>query len=326
MNSSVLSGLELRLLRFLVANGVRSERELAGALRVKQSTINYCFRRLREKGAVAGVRYRFDLAALGFPVRVKFALRLKGMSDVEKAMSEVMFFPECEHCALLTGAYDVTASFALRSVGDIGSKVMELSERVEGVTAINPVVSLKAFKVHGVRLPLGRERVKCDGVDLKLLAFFASHPGESVVAAARAVGVHRNTAAARWKRLWEEGVVLKESVVVGEDFLAEAGERFRALVFFDVLPGRLGEAVEALSAFPEVHELDWISSRHDLMALVRVSSVEEFQGFHYGVRHHPLLSSVLTDLESLVVLEARSRNSSETLSALAAREFGFGVA
>lgn len=328
-----LTPIEARLLNHLVLRGVDSERTMAASLRLKQSTLNYALRRLRELGAIKGFRYRFDLAKLGFGQRVKFALRARSVSAVERILETALSFPECEHAAFLTGNYEVTASFACRGLQDVVSKMLELQQKLgPDVSAINPVISLKCCKVHGVRLdnfsnngangaegitsarvvPVGRLDLR----DRQLLSFFASNPEKNILDAAIEFGMHRNTVAARWKQLLDAKVVLKKSVEVAPEFLHVAGTRFKAFMFFDVIPGKIEEVAHRLCDLDEIHELDFISSRHTFIGLIRTREIDAFQRFNYFLRSNEFFKANLIGTRATVILDARSKNTSVSLSAL----------
>jgi DNA-binding Lrp family transcriptional regulator len=79
---------------------------------------------------------------------------------------------------------------------------------------------------------------------------------------------------ARLRKLEERGVVLGYGPEIDT---AEVGHPIQAFVMLELTQGRLGEAVEALEATPEVLEVDAVSGPQDLICRVAAGDTEHLQ-------------------------------------------------
>jgi DNA-binding Lrp family transcriptional regulator len=124
----------------------------------------------------------------------------------------------------------------------------------------------------GVR---GREpSAPIDELDARLIAELRENPRLGLLEISRRLGVARGTVQARLRKLEERGVVLGYGPEIDT---AEVGHPIQAFVMLELTQGRLGEAVEALEATPEVLEVDAVSGPQDLICRVAAGDTEHLQ-------------------------------------------------
>jgi DNA-binding Lrp family transcriptional regulator len=134
----------------------------------------------------------------------------------------------------------------------------------------------------GVKLPAQKLQVRrilitlpsIDGLDAGLIAFLRENPRVGLLEAARQLGVARGTVQARLAKLEASGVITGHGPEIDPTAL---GYSISAFVLIELAQGRLGEAVEVMSAIPEVLEADGVSGPQDLICRVVARDTEHLQ-------------------------------------------------
>jgi DNA-binding Lrp family transcriptional regulator len=113
-----------------------------------------------------------------------------------------------------------------------------------------------------------------DELDARVIALMRSEPRIGVSEIARRVGAARGTVQARLEKLVERGVIASFGPEVDP---TRMGYPILAFVFLELAQGRLEEAVEHLSAIPEVLEAHGTSGTLDLLCRVAARDTEHLQ-------------------------------------------------
>jgi DNA-binding Lrp family transcriptional regulator len=116
--------------------------------------------------------------------------------------------------------------------------------------------------------------VTIDELDARLIATLRANPRIGLLEVARQLGVARGTVQARLAKLEARGVITGHGPEVDP---AKMGYPIGAFVLIELAQGRLGEAVTALDALPEVIEADATSGPHDLICRVVARDTEHLQ-------------------------------------------------
>ncbi len=113
-----------------------------------------------------------------------------------------------------------------------------------------------------------------DELDARLIAELRAHPRLGLLEISRRLGVARGTVQARLRKLETRGVVTGYGPEVDP---AELGHAIQAFVMLELTQGRLGAAVEALEATPEVLGVDAVSGPQDLICRIAARDTEHLQ-------------------------------------------------
>ena len=113
-----------------------------------------------------------------------------------------------------------------------------------------------------------------DELDSRLIAELRAHPRLGLLEISRRLGVARGTVQARLRKLEASGVVTGYGPEVDPHRL---GHSIEAFVMLELTQGRLGEAVVALEATPEVLESDAVSGPQDLVCRIAARDTEHLQ-------------------------------------------------
>jgi DNA-binding Lrp family transcriptional regulator len=145
--------LDSALVAALQADGRRSNRDLAGALRVAPSTTLERTRSLRARGVVTGVHAVVDLAAVGRPVEAMVTVRLRPQSRaVVKGFRDfVAALPETQQVFITTGTEDVLVHVAVASTAALQDFVLDSLTKRKEVAGVRTEVVYDHVRNHVVR-------------------------------------------------------------------------------------------------------------------------------------------------------------------------------
>lgn len=113
-----------------------------------------------------------------------------------------------------------------------------------------------------------------DRLDARLIATLEENPRVGLLEVARRLGVARGTVQARLAKLERAGVITGHGPEIDP---ASMGYPISAFMLIELAQGRLGEAVAAIEAIPEVLEADATSGPHDLICRVVARDTEHLQ-------------------------------------------------
>src|SRR5256885_15206380 len=107
--------IDSRLLTLLQKDARRTNKELADAVGIAQSTCLERIRSLRAKGVIVGYRAEVDPAELGRPIRALLAVRLrpKTTASIRAFQEDLLRRPETLSLSTVTGADDVVVEVAV---------------------------------------------------------------------------------------------------------------------------------------------------------------------------------------------------------------------
>jgi DNA-binding Lrp family transcriptional regulator len=121
-----------------------------------------------------------------------------------------------------------------------------------------------------------------DRLDADIIELLTIHPRIGLVEVARRLGVARGTVQARLAKLGERGAVTGMGPQVEP---ARIGYPVLAFIFLEISQGRLPEAVETLSAIPEVLEAYGTTGPRDLLCRVVARDNEHLQEVINAILH-----------------------------------------
>ena len=117
-------------------------------------------------------------------------------------------------------------------------------------------------------------KVTIDDLDARLVATLRESPRVGLLEVARRLNVARGTVQARLAKLERGGVITGHGPEIDAGAL---GYAITAFVLIELAQGRLGEAVAAMEAMPEVLEADAISGPQDVICRIVARDTEHLQ-------------------------------------------------
>lgn len=127
MDQPKISASDEVLLRLLQKNARMTNRDLARAAGIAESTCLERVRSLVQRGIISGWRAEVDLAAIGRPLRALISVRLqpKTTESVRSFQAEMLDAPETISIATVTGADDFIVEAAVSDVDHLRVFVLE---------------------------------------------------------------------------------------------------------------------------------------------------------------------------------------------------------
>jgi DNA-binding Lrp family transcriptional regulator len=138
-----ISESDMALLRLLQKNARMTNKDLARAVGIAESTCLERVRSLRERGIISAWRAEVDLAAIGRPLRALISVRLqpKTTASVRSFQAEMLDAPETLSITTVTGADDFIVEAAVSDVEHLRVFVLEhITARSDVVDARTAVV------------------------------------------------------------------------------------------------------------------------------------------------------------------------------------------
>lgn len=147
MSEAKITQVEWTILRLLQKNARATNKELATAAGIAESTCLERVRGLRNRGVIRGFHADVDLTALGRPIRAIVTVRLhpKTLESVEEFQVGVLEEPEVLGVTTTTGADDFLVDVAVPDVDHLRVFVLE---RLNG---LDNVVDTRTALVYGSR-------------------------------------------------------------------------------------------------------------------------------------------------------------------------------
>jgi DNA-binding Lrp family transcriptional regulator len=138
-----LDEVDERLLELLQKDARQTNKELADAAGIAQSTCLERVRGLRARGVITGYRADVDLAALGRPIQALLMVRLapKTTSSVRAFQRDMLARPETVSLSTVTGADDFVLRVAVPDVLHLRDFILEhVTSRKDVVDARSSIV------------------------------------------------------------------------------------------------------------------------------------------------------------------------------------------
>ncbi|HIH17114.1 MAG TPA: Lrp/AsnC family transcriptional regulator [Candidatus Diapherotrites archaeon] len=308
MANRVLSPVESRVLQYVARRGLlESERQVAEALRLNHSTVNYIVRKFERERIIQRYKYRLDSRLVNLPQLVWVFVSLKlNRFDIDEFISRLFKHPRVRIVFIVTGDYDLAFKMHARSTEEIIEFMLGIEKEFHHwINGSSIFFVNKSFKQHGKPVGEFDSSFRLSKLDRDVLRLKLADPELSLNAVAANLGVHRNTVSTRWGRLLGEKVVVKKTAIISPDYYGPAGVNFQAIVFLDAVPGRTEELARQLVQFEQVHEVNMISAPHDLMMTVKVADLDAYFEFSSTFFKQPEFNRLITKIKSCVILRGR---------------------
>lgn len=292
-----LVDIEKRVLQELMFNGFQSSRlAVCKKLRISPSTFGYIIKKLENKKVILGYRVRVNPVALGYSLPLWIFIEPKRSSEIFKLKDELFEIPQFYSVDVITGVSDIASLAFVRSTGEIGSLLEDIIQRfgsrIKRMYTL-PVIGLT--KLHQVKIRTSGP-VKLDSKDYRILEYLFTNPLAGISAISSNTGLHRNTVAKRLKRMWEEQVLLKKSVIVDRRYLSQLGINYWVVMFLELPTQNRSRMLDTLSRLDGVHEVYSLGSTYDALIKVRCSAVSDLAGLTYKLLGTRLATKTVTHL------------------------------
>ncbi len=152
-----LDPVDRSILEALAKNARASNKELAAAAGVAQSTCSERLRRLEQRGVINEYRVVLDPRALGLAIQALIAVRIRrhAPEDLARFRARVLELPEVVNLFHVTGANDYLVQVAVRDSDDLRRFAVESMVAMPEVTHIETSLIFEHVAGQGLRVPPG---------------------------------------------------------------------------------------------------------------------------------------------------------------------------
>jgi DNA-binding Lrp family transcriptional regulator len=299
VDKAALSEMDLRILNLLSVRGAQlTEAQIAKELRLNPATVNYKLRKLEENRVILEYRYRINPFKLGFGVMVWLCITIRSHGSMGNIFRELEASPYVQSVLTTGGDYDIVAKAFFKDGHELNEFLNNLEEKMRGDADRMHVIMVRhVHKLH--QTPLGKmdlQKAKLDDKDKSILKYVLQNPSTDIKQMAKNLGLHRNTVSLRWKRLFDERVIIKKTAIVNPLYYSELGTGFSTTVLIDTDIGYAEKVAEQIMQCKEIHELTCINYPHDLVAIVRTADVPSCQAFLNRLYKIPMLKKTKTSI------------------------------
>ena len=307
-----LSELELKILRQVSLEGMSSERELAKKLRLNQKTVNHAFKKLKKEKIVLGFKYRINPACIGLKSSAWIYIRQKqgiSLDDLLKKLSEIQ---ECELALMLAGYYDFALRIQCKNQEHLLKTIYAIEQKFKDfIKTYNVSLISKTIKKH--QMIVEEKIFEPDKNELLILKEKIENPEQKLNELAKKTGLHKNTVTKKWLDLINKKIVLKKSISINPMYFQEIGIDFKAIVFFDCEAGYSRQVATELAKIESVHELDLLSSDHDIIAIVRLENASAFKDFQKKVHSNEKAFKSVIATNSMILIDSISSSAMKSI-------------
>jgi len=289
---------DVKLLRYLMYNGRRPDRQIAKELRMSPAIVQYKIRRYEREGIIQGYTYRLNPFKLGYHDVVYFLMKMITPQALDLLVNELMKNPFVTAAFFISGDYDVLIQAFFPSSVALRNFVNWLGELTKDIAST--IVSIFAYdthKMHGICMSEGdMQTIELDEKDHFIIKEKMENPPMTIKQISEKLSLHRNTVSSRWNRLWKERAILKKTVLINQEYYEILGTNFNTVTFISVEPGFEEKVVEELTKRPEIHNLTSISYNFNLLAVVMTRSTTTYQHFIQNLFSIPHVKNSLTNV------------------------------
>ena len=259
--------------------------EMAEALGIHRNTVAAKLNRLMRQRIIRPGVY-VDPRTLGYRAPAIIGIKV-APGEIEKVAMRVASQPNIHHVHICVGRYDILLAGSLfRDEDELLSFVTNEVSRTPGVTGVETMITVGLSKVgFGLvdtipsdepRSAREREAIgaSLDEGDYAIIMELQRDARQPVFALASALGMNRNTVAAKLRRLLDEGIV--RAVAVADP--APMGYQVVAAIGLSVLPGQIETVAARLKEIRNMQAVILCIGRYNIMVWCLCRDLEELYG------------------------------------------------
>ncbi len=283
--------------------------EMAEALGIHRNTVTAKLNRLIAGKVIKPAIY-VDPRVLGYRAPAIIGIKVVP-GELQRVADRVASLPNIHHVHLCVGRYDIVLAGSLfRDEDELLSFVTNELGRTPGVTGVETMITVGLSKVNFAvvdgsdserpRSTRDREALSAtlDDGDFAIIRELQRDARQPIFALSAALGMNRNTVAAKLRRLLDEGIV--RAVALSDPALL--GYRVMAMLGLSVLPGQVDAVLMRLRGMRHLQTAVLCIGRYNLIVWCLCKDLEDLYDTLTVV-----LADVpgLRDVETLLILRTK---------------------
>lgn len=305
----VLDEHDLRIIATMENDARRGMGEMAEALGIHRNTVTAKLNRLIRERVIRPAVY-VDPRTLGYRAPAIIGIKVVP-GEIERVAARVASLPNIHHVHICVGRYDVILAGSLfRDEDELLAFVTNEVSRAPGVTAVETMITVGLGKVNLAVVdcpPSDRPRIirereaiaaSLDEGDYSIIRELQRDARQSVFALAAALGMNRNTVAAKLRRLLDEGIV--RAMVVADPALM--GYPVMAMIGLSVLPGQIEDVSDRLKGMRKFQTVILCLGRYSILVWC---VCRDLQDLYATITEDLAEIPGLRDVEAMLILRTK---------------------
>jgi len=262
-----------RILESAYIEGITNNKDnLSERLKIKKSTVDYALQKLKEEGYFVKTKYDIDLNLLGVGKFAWVFVRVNLENyDSEKFVGKILELTPVISVSEITGNRDIAIKVFGPSISYISSFVLGLEKLFQGtITNVYIFYANHDYKHHYLKVQ-NKKIYKANKIDCMIMSEKTKDPQISLVEIADKHNLHRNSVSKRWKKIWKEGVIIKEIPDLTQKGYEEIKMGLKAFIVIKPVPGKEEIIIKELMGEKEVQDI-FFTMQNEIIVIVRTEN------------------------------------------------------
>jgi DNA-binding Lrp family transcriptional regulator len=279
---------------------------LCQRLKIKKQTVDYSLEKLKEEGCFTKTKFDIDLNTVGLGRFAWVLLRISWEDkQTDSFVKKLLDLPQVVTVADITGESDLAVKIFGPSRDNLSSFVLEMEKLFQGTIIDTKVYYCNVeYKRHYARV-MKKALHKPSRVECLIMHEKMKNPDVGLTEIAQKHNLHRNTVSKNWKRLWEEGVLVKELPDLTQKGYDEIKMGLKAFIIIKPLPGREEKIIKELIKHKQIQDV-FTTLQNEVVLIIRTENSSTLASAH---RLLARVDSSIRRTNTCVFLTKHSKNS-----------------
>ncbi len=298
--------LRYKFLKEAYQNGlVSSKSTIEKELDISKETSHYFLQKLLNEKYYTQRRLEINTSKLGLNVFAWVFVSINWDSiEEEEFIKKAISLSYVHTIAEITGEFDFAIKIFGPSMQKLNSFLMVFEKTFsDAIQDINVIYAITEFKRHYTIIKK-TQKAQLKKIDCNLIEEKNKSPQKSLFEIAKEQNVHRNTLSNRWKKLWEEEVIFKESIELTEKGYSEIKMNLKCFITIKPQPGQEFTVIKELVKLDSAQDV-FLTMSNLVVLIIRLENSSELASFHKKIMR---ANKFIKKTTTTVFLTKKSRN------------------
>lgn len=252
-------------------------------LKINKDTSKYLFEKLKKDGYFNSTRLEINLPKIGLD---KFAWLFISFNwdsiNEEQFYKKALSLAHVHTIAETTGEFDFAIKIFGATIQQINSFVMAFEKFFsDSIVDTQIMYSIHEYKRHYVIIDK-EPKMSLKKIDCQVLVEKNNNPTKSLLEISKQLGIHRNTVSKSWNKLWENKIILKESLELTDLGFNEIKKSLKAFVIIKATPGFEEKVINECKKLTEIQDV-FLTMSNLVVVTIRIDGSSSLADFHRDV-------------------------------------------
>lgn len=298
--------LKYKFLKSAYQNGlVSTNSTIEKDLSINRETTRYFLEKLKKEEYYQCKRLEINTSKLGLNVFAWVFVSINWeLMEEKEFIKKTISLSYIHTIAKVTGEYDFAIKIFGPSMQKLNSFLIVFEKSFAGVIQdITVMYAITEFKRH-YSIIKKTNKTNLKKVDCILLEEKNKNPEKSLIEIAEEQNLHRNTIANRWKKLWKEEVILKESIELTDKGMSEIKMSLKCFMTIKTKPGHELNVIRELVKLDSSQDV-FLTLSNLVVVVNRHENSSELASFHKKIM---IANKYIRKTNTILFLDKKSRN------------------